>query len=50
MCIDFDSLEAIRFAETEGDFILEDLKTWFVQRDNQPYRVKFFLYRNILNN
>ena len=45
MCIDFDSLEAIRFAETEGDFILEDLQTWFVQRDNQPYRVKFFLFR-----
>ena len=45
LCIDFDSLEAIRFAEEEGDFILEDLQTWLVQRDNQPYRVKFFLYR-----
>ena len=37
LCIDFDSLEAIRFAETEGNFILEDLQTWLVQRDNQPY-------------
>ena len=45
MCIDFDSLEAIRFAETEGEFILEDLQTWLVQRDNQPFRCKFFLYR-----
>jgi len=45
MCIDFDSLEAIRFAEEEGGFILEDFQTWLVQRDNQPYRVKFFLYR-----
>ncbi len=45
MCIDFDSLEAIRFAEAEGNFILEDLQTWLVQRDNQPSRVKFFFYR-----
>ena len=45
MCLDFDSLEAIRFAETEGEFILEDLQTWLVQRDNQPFRCKFFLYR-----
>ena len=36
MCIDFDSLEAIRFAEEEGGFILEDFQTWLVQRDNQP--------------
>mgnify|MGYP001476818878 CR=1 FL=1 len=45
LCIDFDSLEAIRFAEEEGGFILEDFQTWLVQRDNQPYRCKFFLYR-----
>ena len=46
MCIDFDSLEAIKFAENEGNFILEDLQTWLVQRDNQPFRCKFFLYRS----
>ena len=45
MCLDFDSLEAIRFAETEGNFILKDLKTWLVKRDNQPFRCKFFLFR-----
>ena len=45
MCLDFDSLEAIRFAENEGEFILEDLQTWLVQRDNQHFRCKFFLYR-----
>jgi len=45
MCLDFDSLEAIRFAETEGNFILKDLKTWLIKRDNQPFRCKFFLFR-----
>ena len=45
MCLDFDSLEAIRFAETEGNFLLKDLKTWLVKRDNQPFRCKFFLFR-----
>ena len=45
MCLDFDSLEAIRFAETEGNFILKDLPTWLVKRDNQKYRCKFFLFR-----
>jgi len=45
MCLDFDSLEAIRFAETEGNFILKDLKTWLVKRDNQPFRCKVFLFR-----
>ena len=42
MCLDFDSLDAIRFAETEGNFILKDLPTWLVKRDNQKYRCKFF--------
>ena len=45
MCLDFDSLEAIRFAETEGGFLLKDLQTWLVKRDNQKYRCKFFLFR-----
>tara|TARA_Y100001933_G_scaffold231894_1_gene250122 strand:- start:278 stop:925 length:648 start_codon:yes stop_codon:yes gene_type:complete len=45
MCLDFDSLEAIRFAETEGNFRLKDLQTWLVKRDNQPFRCKFFLFR-----
>tara|TARA_Y100001934_G_C12340183_1_gene769767 strand:- start:1336 stop:2166 length:831 start_codon:yes stop_codon:yes gene_type:complete len=46
MCLDFDSLEAIRFAETEGGFLLKDLQTWLVKRDNQKYRCKFFFFRN----
>ena len=46
MCLDFDSLEAIRFAETEGSFLLKDLQTWLVKRDNQKYRCKFFFFRN----
>ena len=45
ICIDFDSFEAIRFAETEGNFILKDLQTWLVKRDNQHFRCKFFFYR-----
>ena len=46
MCIDIDSLEAKKFVETEGGFLLKDLQTWLVKRDNQKYRCKFFFFRN----
>ena len=46
MCIDIDSLEAKKFVETEGNFMLKDLQTWLVKRDNQKYRCKFFFFRN----
>jgi len=46
MCIDIDSLEAKKFVETEGNFMLKDLQTWLVKRNNQKYRCKFFFFRN----
>ena len=50
MCLDFDSLEAIRFAETEGGFLLKDLQTWLVKRDNRNIDVSFSSLETRTNN
>jgi len=46
MCIDFDSLEAINYVESKSGMILEDFKSWRIQRDNTPDRLKFFFSRS----
>ncbi len=45
MCIDLDSLEAINHIETKSGMILEDFKSWRVQRVDD--RLKFFFKRTL---
>lgn len=47
MCIDLDSLEAINYIETKSGLILEDFKSWRIQRDNKDDRLKFLFKRTL---
>ena len=45
MCIDLDSFEAINYIETKSGMILEDFKSWRIQRVDD--RLKFFFKRTL---
>ena len=47
MAVDLDSLEAIDYFETKSGLILEDCKSWVVQRDNQDSRMKLIYQRTL---